>query len=326
MSKLEKIYHLHEILKARRTPISRQDLMERLACSQATLYRLIASLRDELGAPVEQDPDTRFFYYDRQLGSFELPGIWLSAEQIGALVTARDLLARVQPGLLDEELGSLRERISSLLAERGLDQASSHRFIRIVHQAGRPAPRDVFRVALAALTGDRQLHMTYRSRTSDEAIERTVSPQRLTSYRENWYLDGWCHLRQGLRSFALERIDRPEMLDEPRQVIPEDQLNSHFQAAYGIFAGPAADEAVLRFSPRMARWVADERWHSRQQGRYLDDGSYELTVPFGRSEELVMDLLRYGPEVEVLAPDGLRTAVRTRLSRALAIYDEPGVS
>ena len=62
MSKVERLYHLHNILNQRRTPISRQDLMERLECSQATLYRLVGELRDFLGAPIEQDPDSRGFY------------------------------------------------------------------------------------------------------------------------------------------------------------------------------------------------------------------------------------------------------------------------
>jgi len=63
MSRRERLYHLHDILRQRRTPISRQALMEELGCSQATLYRLIAELRDHLGAPLEQDEDNRGFYY-----------------------------------------------------------------------------------------------------------------------------------------------------------------------------------------------------------------------------------------------------------------------
>ena len=61
MSKVERLYHLHNILSQRRTPISRQDLMERLECSQATFYRLVAELRDYLGAPLEQDEETAVF-------------------------------------------------------------------------------------------------------------------------------------------------------------------------------------------------------------------------------------------------------------------------
>src|SRR5690554_3795177 len=85
VSRRERLYHLHDILRQRRTPISRQDLMAELGCSQATLYRLIAELRDHLGAPLEQDPDGRGLYYDRSLaGSFELPGLWISPEELQA--------------------------------------------------------------------------------------------------------------------------------------------------------------------------------------------------------------------------------------------------
>lgn len=294
--------------------------MALLGCSQATLYRLVAALRDELGAPVEQDPEGRGFYYDRALGAFELPGLWLAPEEIQSLIAARALLHRLQPGLLDEELGALKERITALLARRGLDAATADRFIRIIHHGGRDAPRAVFRAALEALLRDRRLWLRYRSRARGEETERTVSPLRLTAYRERWYLDAWCHLRAGLRSFALECIGALRVEDEAREVVPEAALRAHFQAAYGIFSGPAEAIARLRFNPYAARWVADERWHSQQRGRWLDDGGYELEVPFGRSEELVMDLLRYGPDVEVLAPAALREAVAARLRAALAHY------
>lgn len=318
LSKTEKIYHLHEILSSRRTPIARADLMDRLECSQATLYRLIASLRDELGAPIEQDDESRF-YYDRDLGSFELPGIWLSAEQISALVSARSLLRRVQPGLLDEELGALSDRITSLLSG-GSEGRDLDRLIRIVHQGGRRAPREVFRAVLDALVRDRRLGLQYRSRTDDVLTERVVSPQRLTCYRENWYLDGWCHLRNGLRSFALEQIESIESVDEPRKSLADEELNTHFQSAYGIFAGPAVETAILEFSARSARWVADELWHSRQVGKWLDDGRYRLEVPFGHTEELVMDLMKYGAEVDVKSPESLRQAVRDGHREAMERY------
>lgn len=320
MSKLEKIYHLHDILKARRRPVSRQVLMEELGCSQATLYRLIAALRDELGAPIEQDPESKAFFYDRELGAFELPGIWLSADQIQSLVAARALLHRMQPGLLDDELDGLKGRIGALLAERGLDERAADRFIRIIHHAGREAPRDVFRTALAALVAGQRLELAYASRTSGEETMRVVSPQRLTSYRESWYLDAWCHLRNGLRSFAVERIRTIALVEADRKVIDESELNQHFQAAYGIFAGPAGATAELLFSPAAARWVVDERWHSRQQGRFLEDGRYELKIPYGRSDELLMDLLRYGPDVEVVGPQSLREAMVGRLERARKVY------
>ena len=52
----------------------------------------------------------------------------------------------------------------------------------------------------------------------------------------------------------------------------------------------------------------------------LDDGSWQLTLPYVDETELVMDILRQGEQVQVLAPDSLVAAVRRRLAAALAVY------
>ena len=69
-----------------------------------------------------------------------------------------------------------------------------------------------------------------------------------------------------------------------------------------------------------ARWVADEQWHPRQTGRFLEDGRYELRVPYSDPRELVMDILRHGPDVEVMAPPELSAAVAETLRAASGQY------
>jgi hypothetical protein len=88
-----------------------------------------------------------------------------------------------------------------------------------------------------------------------------------------------------------------------------------------LFAGADTQTAVLRFTPESARWVADEVWHSRQVGRIEPDGSYVLELPFSREQELVMDLLRHGSGVEVLAPPALRERVASELAAAAQQYE-----
>jgi len=77
---------------------------------------------------------------------------------------------------------------------------------------------------------------------------------------------------------------------------------------------------VLRFNAERARWVAREQWHPQQQSRWLDDGSFELTLPYGNPTELIMDILRFGPDVEVIAPPALRQQVIKRLRDSLQKY------
>jgi proteasome accessory factor C len=194
--------------------------MDELGCSQATLYRLIAELRDVLGAPLEQDPETRHFFYDRSLaGSFELPGLWISPDELQALLTARQILANVQPGLLQDELDMLQQRMSQLIDQEGIDFSAHPERIHIRHDAGRPVPGRLFEDLLRALFQRRRLRIRYHGRRRDAVSERTVSPQRLTAYRDRWYLDAWCHDAAGLRSFAVERIQALEPLEEEAEAL-----------------------------------------------------------------------------------------------------------
>ena len=321
MSRREKLYHLHDILRQRRTPVSRRSLMDELGCSQATLYRLIAELRDVLGAPLEQDPETRHFFYDRSLaGNFELPGLWISPEELQALLTARQILANVQPGLLQDELDMLQQRMSQLIDQEGIDFSAHPERIHIRHDAGRPVPGRLFEDLLRALFQRSRLKIRYHGRRRDAVSDRTVSPQRLTAYRDRWYLDAWCHDADGLRSFAVERIQALDPLEAPAEELDASVLRDHFDGAYGIFSGPAEHRARLRFNAEAARWAADEQWHAEQQAERAADGTLELSFPFGSSRELVMDVLRYGADVEVLAPAFLREQVADAARRMRAIY------
>jgi len=321
MSRREKLYHLHDILRQRRTPVSRQRLMEELGCSQATLYRLIAELRDVLGAPLEQDRESRHYYYDRSLaGNFELPGLWISPEELQALLTARQILSNVQPGLLQEELDQLQQRMSQLIDAEGLDFSAHPERIHIRHDAGRPVPGRLFEDLLQALFAGHRLRIRYHGRRRDAVSEREISPQRLTAYRDRWYLDAWCHQAEGLRSFAVERITELVPLERASERIPADDLYAHFDQAYGIFSGPAEHIAEIRFSPEAARWAAEEQWHPEQQTDFESDGTLRLKLPFGSSRELLMDVLRYGADAAVVAPDFLRQRLAAEVERMQQAY------
>jgi predicted DNA-binding transcriptional regulator YafY len=78
---------------------------------------------------------------------------------------------------------------------------------------------------------------------------------------------------------------------------------------------------VLQFTPERARWVSRENWHPEQEGLFQLDGSYLLKVPFSDPRELVMDILKYGPDVEVLAPSSLAELVIGRLAEARGRYE-----
>jgi predicted DNA-binding transcriptional regulator YafY len=320
MERFDRIFRLHQILKSHRLPVPRQVLEEQLECSRATVKRIIVDMRDSLNAPIRYDSARNGYYYAAAEGKmFELPGLWLDAAELYALAAARQLLGNLEPGLIDRELAPIRDRIDELLSAQHASSSEIPRRVRILGQATRPAG-PWFREVAGALGRRQRLRIRHFNRLRNEETEREVSPQRLVHYRDAWYLDAWCHWREGLRSFALDAIRNAGALEARALDVDDAGLDAHFAAAYGIFAGPAASTAVLRFSPQAARWVASEQWHPAQQASWLPDGCYELRIPYGDATELVMDILRHGPEVEVVAPRELRDRVVERLSTALGQY------
>jgi proteasome accessory factor C len=317
VDRFHRYYYLHRILTSRRLPVSRAALERELECSRATVKRIVEELRN-IGAPIEYIRDQNGYRYTPGV-AFELPGIWFTPSELEALFVAEHLLERAEPGLLADTLGPLRQKLQKIFALEHLGRGELARRVRILRMGGRGAGR-YFNVVADALTRRKRLFIEYHSRSTDEVTAREISPQRLVHYRDNWYLDAWCHMRKALRSFAIERIRTIQPRDRAARNIPDRKLDAHFAAAYGIFAGTPKQVAVLRFSAKRARWVADEQWHPKQESRFLPDGSYELRVPYGDPRELVGDLLRHGPEVEVVSPAALRAEVTAALERALNRY------
>lgn len=309
-----KIYQLHELLRGRRTALTMASMVEHLQCSERTVKRVMEFMRDYLHAPITYDRDSGGYRYIS--AGYELPGLWFSAEEMLALLSLQKMLAELGPGLLDQQLAPLKLRIEQLLVSEHLGAGEIGR-IRLLPLAARRPEGATFQTIAGALLQRRRLEIIYHARGDNAESERVISPQRLVHYRDNWHLDAWCHARDALRNFALDRIRSARVLEMPADDIPDAHLDAHFADGYGIFAGEARHTAVLRFTPERARWVADETWHPRQQHRWREDGSYELHIPYADSRELVMDILRHLPEVEVIAPDDLRNEVLARLRAGL---------
>lgn len=318
MKKHHRLQRLHQILAARRTAITHPQLCEELECSRATLHRMLGELR-ALGAPVLYDRERGGYLYDHT-EVFELPGFWLNATELQALLTMESLLDQTEPGLLPALLAPIKNRVVAVLKAHGLSADTQARRIRLVHIANRGGG-PAFQAVADGVMQRKRLEVNYFVRQRDEHTERVVSPQRLVHYRDNWYLDGWCHTRNALRSFALDAIREARLCDESACEIDSGTLDAHYASAYGIFAGGPTSWAVLRFSPMRARWLVAERWHAEQRGRLLDDGRYELSIPYADPRELVMDILKYGPDVEVVAPEELRREVAGRLAAAVRLYE-----
>jgi predicted DNA-binding transcriptional regulator YafY len=324
MDRTERFYRIHGLLRTGRQ-ISMSELQQQLEVSRATITRDLEYLRDRMGAPIVWDPLRRGYRYDKPLSeiekSFELPGIWLTESEMHALLTLAEFTESVEPDtLLGPLIRPLKERLSSLMSAQGTDLVVLQQRVRLLRAGHRYVPPACFEAVSSALLSRQRLLLKYRARFRNELTEREVSPQRLINYRNNWFLDAWCHSRDALRRFALDSIEETRILAVPAHEVSHTELDTALNESYGIFNAPTRHWAVLRFSVTRSRWVKDECWHPKQRQHTDPDGGVVLEVPYGDSRELLLDVLRHGAHVEVLGPEDLRAAVTAELALALENY------
>ncbi len=322
MSINERIYKIDQLLNGKRS-VSFKEMLDRLEVSPATLKRDLAYMRDRLNAPIVYDKELGGYRMELQGPGtqFELPGLWFSAEEIHALLTMQHLLGNLDSGgLLGPHIKPLLSRLTSLLGTADDSTEQVKKRIKVETVGARQFHLDQFQAVGSALLRRKRLIIQYHARGTNEISRREVSPQRLVYYRDNWYLDAWCHLRNDIRNFSVDAIKHAEILEKKSEDISEKKLDDVLGSGYGIFSGREVQWAVLHFTPERARWVAAEKWHPKQRGRFLKDGSYELQVPYNDSRELLMDILRQGAAVKVIEPQCLIELLRTELSYIAGIY------
>jgi len=324
-----RLYRIEALIRTRGC-VSFAELLADLEISPATLKRDLEYLRSRMGAPIEYDAHDngyRFAEYNRT--KHELPGLWFDEAELYSLLMAQQLLAGLDDGgMLGRHLQPLLDRIHHLLGS-GEGEAAAARLmkrVKIVAALRRPVPSRFFERVSAALLSRQRLRLRYLTRARREVGERDVSPQRLVHYRNTWYLDAWCHRVDALRRFALDAIEQATLLETRAREVPMKQVQAAMDAGYGIYAGGTRQWAVLLFDVQAAQWAGREEWHPQQQGRWLDDGRFELRLPYVDDTELIMDVLRQGEQVQVLEPAALVAAVRARLAAAAARYGNVGAA
>ncbi len=322
MNRTERFYKIDQMLHERRVvPI--EVFLEELDVSRATFKRDIEYMRDRLHAPIVWDRDAGGYHFEnvKTTGpAYELPGLWFSAGELYALLAAHKLLGDIEPGILASHVAPLQARLAALLEASGHSATEITQRVRLLSMAKRTVESRFFTDITIALLERKRIEIDAWNRGRNETNTRTISPQRLVHYRDNWYVDAWCHLRNDLRSFSVDAIQRVKVLREKARNVASAKLDEHFASAYGIFGGQATAWAILRFSPERARWVQSERWHSEQQAEVLPDGSYRLRVPYADARELLMDILRHGRHVEVEGPESLRRLVADEVSALTGMY------
>lgn len=225
----------------------------------------------------------------------------LCALELGLLMAWREARAE-ERRTIDGALERLRAAIAKLPAN---DRHEGLRAATVSEDGSAVSLSDV----RAAVRTSRKLRITYRPGAADESRERIVCPYGVTFASGSWYVIGYCDGSEGLRFFRLDRMERAETLGDSferpatfsiAELLPEGRA----------FGAEGTGTMTVRYSPRVARWVAE-----REGREVAGDGSLVLEHPIADAEWAMRHVLQYGPDAEVVAPEALRVALRARLER-----------
>ncbi len=256
-------------------------------------------------------------YYFTSLPS--LPAVSYSLPEALALILAAQS-ARQLSGISQGDLAAAIARLNAVIPEE---------LREMVERLGNTAPvvpqddrRQYLLTAIShAMSTRRQLRLQYSaaSRAGAES-ERVVDPYAVVPYLRSWHLVGYCHLREDIRVFKLDRIDEVETLRTTFEPDPEFDLAAFLGEGWGLIRGldQPVDTVELRFDQPAARWVAEEHWHASQQVEWLPGERLRFTVKIQITPEFRRWVFRYGRQVEIVRPDHLKEWVRDEAQAMLS--------
>jgi proteasome accessory factor B len=295
-------------------------LSRQLEVSFRTVQRDLNFLRDRLQAPLLFDPKRNGYEY--QNASYRLPFLQLSEGELVSLFLAERLLQQYRDTPYAAGLASVFRKIAVFLPEQvTIDLSHLAEVYSFRQQTSGSGDLQRFVWLQRAVRESRQLELLYYTASRDATCRRIVDPYHLTSIDGDWYLVGYCHLREDVRMFAPGRIrdvrETGNRFDRPADF----QIGEYLDVGFRRVRGDGQLQTVrLRFSPEAARYVREKVWHPTQRLSWQKDGSLIVTMKVNHLLEVRRWALSFGSRCQVLRPLQLRKEIETELTETMKKY------
>jgi predicted DNA-binding transcriptional regulator YafY len=301
------------------------DLADRLGCTPRTVYRDLDALQAG-GFPITTETrDNRSYWLILNANRQRVPQAF-SIPELMALYFGKDMLKTYRGTVFYR-----RHRFPAVQDQRHA-AGGIHRLPGPDPQPGgcrSGPPKGLYPVwpiiteLNRAIIEEKKVRMAYLSMGSKTQSRRTVHPYRLRHVEDTLYLIGYCELRKGVRTFAVDRIQTAAVTDEEFDIPEAFDVQAFLQDSFGIFLGPPVT-VEIRFLKSVAGYIRERIWHPSQQLSEAADGALIFTATVAGIEEISHWILRWGAGAQVLAPEALRRTV-SRHAAAMAAYyqDEP---
>jgi predicted DNA-binding transcriptional regulator YafY len=286
------VRQLHEKLEEEGTNIS-------LRTARRLIYALISS-----GLPIQEvsTPESKEARFLLKPASSAVHNLTFSHKEVLALWLARGFVNRLPASAISKDLDSAFDKLNAVLGERPKETLSNLGttvgFDSAPRASALPDPA-IFDLLREACTSHRKLRMLYASANSNTTRERDVGPYGLQFVDGAFYLLAECMDDHKVKTFAVPRIKKATILDEPFSSAPvaPDQW---FTNSFGAFRGTASQRVRLIFASHLSGYIRDRQWHSTQTIKDLDDGRVELSMNVDITPDLRRWVWGFRNDVEIV--------------------------
>lgn len=308
---LERLLQIDLLLRTGQR-LTADGLAQSLEVSERTVRSDLAFLRDRYHAPIQYSKTKGFHYTDPD---WRLPSISLSQGELFALTLGARILQVYAGSVYQPQLQTAIARLAERLPEQtwvDLQQLSEQ---NVVFRVGAELDLDpeIWQILEQACQRKQRVWMRYYSPTSNEVSERELDPYVLHFSRNNPYVTGFCHLRQEVRWFRVDRIQQLELRSESFEIDPTFDRESHFADAFQHEVGGVPRTIMIWFDARTAPYIRERRWHPTQQIEENPDGSLILRLVVRGLNEVKRWVLFYGKGARVLEPPELVEMMRIEI-------------
>jgi proteasome accessory factor B len=312
---LERMLRIHRALQGQEFP-TLGTLAGDLEVSTKSIQRDLDFMRDRMLLPIEFDRTHGGFRYTEEVNAF--PTMQITEGEILALVVAEKALQQYRGTSFEKPLlSAIRKMAEGLPDTISLDLAQVDRTISFRTRAQPVLDLEIFETLTRATAGRRQIEIAYRKPGQHEADTRLVDPYHLANINGEWYLFAFDHLRKDLRTFVPSRIQSARETGKLFKPTQPFSLEERLRGSFGVRSGEGLFDVVLRFSPRVADYIREKKWHPSQKVRELRQGGVELSLRLSSLQEVERWVLSWGGNASVVRPRELKDAVRKAARRIL---------
>jgi predicted DNA-binding transcriptional regulator YafY len=290
-----------------------ESLGQALDRSERTIRSDLDFLRDRFDAPLVWSKSKGYHYTDP---NWSLPTIPLSRGEVFALTLGARMLAAYAGSAYQEELRSAIEQLSKRLPNETLVDLQQVADSRVLFRPGAVVDLkpDIWQKLEFACQTCRQVEMVYFTATRNAQSERVFDPYILHFSRTNPYVTGFCHWRQAILDFRVDRIRSLKVLPESFEIAPSFNPQAHFSGAFQHELGGEPTAVAIWFDAVTAPYIRERQWQSNQEIDEHPCGSLTLHFVTRGLNEVRRWVLFYGRGAIVRQPPELVEMVKAEIS------------